>query len=229
MEQKILSAIILRKTTTLRKISIFFASFLLFPAYGYSESNPSTPNCAAKVGKSDKKSALATASIFANATNRKGSLRFESAELLSSAVATLESKNNACTAPCAQSLPEGEIVLTTVPNKFLTDYDDREFCEQMLVKTANQSFKFGPKLFATLAELNSWVGDFSQGKGTDGETLYKLCPRSCSPDYKYSIRKDNSGRFLVSAESTCRHARDKDDNQYRLELFTLWKCSPATS
>ena len=75
-------------------------------------------------------------------------------------------------------------------------------CIRDRVKTANQSFKFGPKLFATLAELNSWVGDFSQGKGTDGETLYKLCPRSCSPDYKYSIRKDNSGRFLVSVSYT---------------------------
>lgn len=166
---------------------------------------------------------LASAGVFANAANRAGSLRFESAEMLRAAVRELEKRQNCSVSKCPGS---GEIAFEVIPNKTLSTYSDYQSCAEFEAKTTTSRLKFSEQRFDTLESLAEWIGDFSQGKGTLGQELYRLCPGACSPRYFHSIRL-SGGEFFALPTAVCGHARDKDDNQYQLR-YSL-SCGAAVS
>lgn len=170
-----------------------------------------------------KRHALASASVLSNAANRKGSLRFESSALLTEALTQLDSSE---AAPCPAECPKrsGAVSLKTVPHAFLSDYSDAPLCAEHLAQTSAAPLLYENRSFANLEELNTWVGDFSQGKGTDGKDLYQRCPGDCSPQFEYEITKPTPAAISATARVICGPARDKADNQYDLHVLTSAAC-----
>ncbi len=151
--------------------------------------------------------ATASAGMWTNARNNPDSVKFQTEKILKEAVALVASPDK-----------KDDIVnFTYVPQKFLSEYKERAACEEELKKTTPNPIKFENLQFNDVAEMTSWFKDFSQGKGTEGEKLYKECPGSCSPQYCLEISEKTS-ELLINVEVICGHARDKDDNSYKLEL-----------
>ncbi len=149
-----------------------------------------------------------SAGTWDNLRNNKGSLRYETNELLSSGLTVLD--------------PETSITITSEPKKYIREHKDANYCKTKLDETSKTPIVFSNKKFKTSEELNSWIADFSQGKGKEGRELYKKCDKSCSPQYSYLINKDETEDLMVNASVVCGLARDKDDNTYLLKL----SCSP---
>jgi hypothetical protein len=148
----------------------------------------------------------ASAGSWANLRNNPGSLRFESARLLKEGDAILTTntveKNSA-------------LILESSPKKFLSDYDEFNYCQEKLKTSAQSPIKFAPPAFTTMEDLSNWFSDFSQGSGKEGKELYAICDKSCSPQYSLKIEKKD-GKLIVAASAICGHARDKDDDMYKL-------------
>lgn len=170
-----------------------------------------------------KQNGTGSASVFSNATNSKGSLRHESGALLKAALGKLDSAAPSDCQACGDA--KGQVVLTSVPHAFLSGYSDEADCKKQFAATQAKPLQYLDRKFASLDELNSWVGDFSQGKGADGADLYVRCPGSCSPQFTYKIVRPAPNSLSASADVVCGPARDKSDNQYDLAVATSWSCS----
>lgn len=183
-------------------------------------------SCAGHERVVEVETATATASSWSNLRNNPGSLRFESARLLTRATG-----DNTAPPPADLSCPAGcsvpkapEVLFVSVPQKYLSDYSEREHCEQLRQATTKKPFTYANRTFTDSSGLNDWFGDFSQGKGKDGKDLYSKCDGACSPQYTCEIRRDGKSGLVVNASVVCGAARDKDDNSYRLTLAYRWAC-----
>lgn len=146
---------------------------------------------------------LASASTWDNIRNSENSIKFKIGSLIKKAT---EGKGQAT------------FTISSKPNKFLSDYSDKEYCAKKEKETATEKLVFNSPELSSNDELNSWIGDFSQGKGKEGGDLYAKCDKSCSPSYEYKITFSSGTKYKVQALVGCGHARDKDDNQYGLKL-----------
>ena len=149
---------------------------------------------------------LASASTWDNLRNNENSIKFNIGKLIKSAT---EGKQKAT------------FTIISKPNKLLTSYSDKKYCEVKEQETLIKKLTFSSPNLASTDDLNSWIADFSQGKGDAGEDLYAKCDKSCSPSYEYEISYSSTPKvnFKVLAKVICGHARDKDDNQYNLNLI----------
>ncbi len=162
--------------------------------------------------KPNKKDILASASTWDNLRNNENSLKFIISKLIKSAT---------------KGRDKGSFILFSRPNKVLTDYSDQQYCLDKKSKTTSSKLEFSSPTLEGDDALNAWIGDFSQGKGEAGNKLYDLCDKSCSPSYEYRIDfssstkkdKDGSLSYGVKALVICGEARDKDDNQYILNIL----------
>lgn len=180
--------------------------------------------CSAVTKNISEDSTLATASLFANERNKPGSIRYESSSMLEKADKNLseaEKPGDLCPSGC-QLAEKPEIVFKSIPNKFETDYPDYDKCQKLLNETEKNPFNYN-KQFNSIGEVQDWFSDFSRGKGTDGEDLYKRCDGSCSPQYAFIITEEGSG-LKLAASVVCGHERNKQDNKYRLSYSYLWTC-----
>jgi len=170
--------------------------------------------------------ALGTTSLYANIRGSNGSLKALSAQLIEDGMEKGINSfppENLCPAGCT-SEKTPLVYLLSVPNKELTDYDDRATCEALLEKTSGQPVIFKDKSFDDLSELNSYYGNLSQGSGTDGKELYRICHSSCSLTYRSFIKRNPNG-YSMEVEAVCGHARDKEEGNYRLTSFLRWRCT----
>lgn len=168
---------------------------------------------------------LASAGFFDNLRNSDDSIRFQMDELLSKseAQATQEAQPpSSCTQSCAR--PVVAVVFSSVPNMTLPAYEDSPTCQKLLEQTTKAPIVYGKRTFETREEAEEWYNDLTQGDGTDGEDLYNRCPGSCSPAYSSLMYRINN-QLVVTTSIICGHARDKDDNQYRLNSSLRWMCS----
>lgn len=144
---------------------------------------------------------LASASTWDNVMNTKDSLKFKTSQLINSAI---------------KDKQKAEIVVKTIPNKILKQYSDKEYCDKKLQQTSGDKKLIYKSTSLNSADaVNEWISGLSQGKNTEGKSLYEKCDKTCSPEYEYLILFD-SGKFNVKAAVTCGHARDKNDNKYKL-------------
>ena len=206
-------------------VPAFFAGLLA--AFISTEASAS-PDCAAAFKDTEKVTREATASAFSNVRKAEGSLRYESGKMLNEANAKLSqaaAPSGFCPEGCEASKTP-RIVFSSVPKKYLSDYSDSKKCEDLLQKTKDNPIKFSDRKFSTQEEFNAWFGDFSQGKGTDGNELYKLCDGACSPRYTCFISQKD-GHLNVDAEAICGTARDKNDNLYVLSYSYRFFCEAS--
>jgi hypothetical protein len=115
------------------------------------------------------------------------------------------------------------IVFQSIPNNFLTNYDQHEKCETLQDETEENPLTYNDKEFDTMQALESWFSNFSQGKGEDGKNLYKKCSGECSPQYKNIISK-NDNKYTLNATVICGQARDKKDDNYEISYSYRWVC-----
>jgi len=148
---------------------------------------------------------LASASTWDNLRNSENSIKFKIGKLLKEGIGN---STNA------------KFTIASKPQKLLSDYSDKVYCEAKKQETSNTKLIFASPKLGSLDNLNSWIADFSQGKGKQGGELYEKCDKTCSPEYEYQISYNNEKgeQYEVKALVICGHARDKDDNQYKLSL-----------
>ncbi|MEN9846298.1 MAG: hypothetical protein RIS36_1445 [Pseudomonadota bacterium] len=168
---------------------------------------------------------VASAGFFDNLRNSDDSIRYQMDHLLSlseSRAHELRQHMSPCRSPSCGS-PVIAVVFTSTPNLTLPEYEDFPSCQKLLEATRQQPIVYKDREFNTQEEAKEWYNDLTQGDGTDGENLYDRCPGQCSPSYSSVIYRAR-GKFLVTTSIICGHARDRDDNQYRLSSSLRWIC-----
>lgn len=168
---------------------------------------------------------LASAGFFDNLRNSGDSIRFHMDELLSKSETQATHQVQPPSA-CAQSCvrPVVVVVFSSVPNMTLSAYKDSPICHKLLEETTKQPIVYRNRTFDTQEDAKEWYNDLTQGVGPDGEDLYRRCPGRCSPAYSSLIYRLNN-KLVVTTSIICGHARDKEDNQYRLTSSLRWMCS----
>ena len=74
-----------------------------------------------------------------------------------------------------------EVIYRVAPAAFLPQAEQNEICVRHESETTANPLRFGPPTFVNFTELNSWISDLSQGRGSDGKRLYEQCGSNCSP------------------------------------------------
>lgn len=168
---------------------------------------------------------LATSSTYSNMRGSADSLKTLSKEIMLSAIAGSSAASppeSFCPKGCKTKV-EPQIIFSSTPNKYLTEYSDQSICQELKQKTLLTPIEFKNKIFATQEDLNSYYSDLCRGSGVDGKELYKICHSSCSPSYKSTIFKNGDG-YQMDTEIVCAEARDKSEGMYRLSSFYRWSC-----
>lgn len=167
---------------------------------------------------------LASAGFFANLRGAEKSINSRMDTLLNEARDAAHELNiheNMCKHRCAS--PVVAVLFNSVPNQTLPSYDESPLCQRLFEETSKQPIRYAHRRFASEEKTKSWYHDLTQGDGDDGEDLYRRCPGKCSPSYSSEVYHDGSD-FVVSTSIVCGHARDKDDDQYRLSAAIRWIC-----
>jgi hypothetical protein len=170
------------------------------------------------------RSTLASAGFFANLRRADNSISFLMDQLISASEAKateISVSESHCIRTCPDALTA--VVFTSTPHKTLPDHDDAAMCAKLFESTQQTPIRYENRTFDSQEEAEEWYDDLTQGDGPDGEDLYARCPGACSPAYS-SITYKINGKFAVSTSVVCGHARDKDDNQYRLSASVRWMC-----
>lgn len=176
-------------------------------------------------------SKIADAGFFANLRGKEGSVSVESTALLTHAEELLSSQQPPdvkCPKGCSRNNTP-VIYFQSIPQKFLDDSSDAEYCQSLENATKLQPIRYSKSDIKSVKELNDWIGELSQGKGKEGGDLYKKCDKSCSPQYEYEIIRTSPTENTKSAKASiiCGAARDKDDDKYKLTAFFRWNCTPT--
>lgn len=172
----------------------------------------------------------ASAGIFANLWRTESSLSYQSERAITAlfssqnSLALSSAALTSCSETCAEQPASVVAELEVVPALLLKEYQDREHCAAKDLHTRVTPIKFSA-IVANNDELSDWMENLSRGRGAQGEALYKECDRSCSPQYHFRISKDlDPASYVVVASVICSHARDKDDNSYRLRAQMRLNC-----
>ena len=168
----------------------------------------------------------ATANAFSNSIKAAGSLSYETKRLLDKALSvqnSLHAPLTPCSAPCSAG-GNSVIVFSTAPHKILTDYSEKDRCQELQRKTSSEPLTFNPDLFTDMDKFSTWFADFSRGSGREGKELYRLCPGACSPQYLVDLNSEQ-GKVQALVRVICGEARDKTDNQYNVSTTLRWTCA----
>ncbi len=171
------------------------------------------------------RSELGDTGVFANLRGTADCVKVRSHALLKDAAAKQDEQKppeGLCPAGC-QPVSKPVILFRSEPNKLLEEYDDKPACDQLFVQTQKEPITFFNRKFPDIDEVADYFGEFSQGKGTDGERLYEICHSTCSPRYTATIEEEANG-FVMNTAVICGAARDRDDGQYRLSAHYEWTC-----
>ena len=170
------------------------------------------------------RSTLASAGFFANIRNSDDSIRFRMDQLLTQAKAAAHERyiqETGCRRDCTNAVVA--VVFSSSPNKTLSEYDETSTCQRLQEQTLTSPIVYDKRSFDSEEAAKDWYNELTQGDGADGEDLYEKCPGKCSPAYSSTAYED-AGKFLVTTSIVCGHARDKDDNQDRLNAALRWVC-----
>ena len=155
----------------------------------------------------------ASAGLISNVANRSGSIRATSRRMLTSALEFDRSKGS-----------KRQVILTSTPDLSKKVDDDDPMCARYEKATTKDPLKFDDKHFKSVQDLTEWIMDFTQGKGSDGKSLYEQCPGKCSPRYTWWVEAEESG-LKVKSRVVCGLPRDRDGNMYQLTTALAAVCS----
>lgn len=192
---------------------------LVFATSAVAESKPCTPESEVY----ELTESVANAGIVANSLKRPQSVNAEVERLLNHAFAEVDKvtqPDSLCENNCSEDI-HANVIFSSVPRQVLETKSAKQECRAYSDK---EPFTLQPTTFSSQADLTTFLGDFSRGKGEQGGKLYKYCPGSCSPRYRYKVRK-NGESYTLSAQVTCGMPRDTSDNQYVLKTSYRWDCS----
>jgi hypothetical protein len=164
---------------------------------------------------------LGSVAFIKNLAGEQGSLREVAGRLLTSAL------NEDPPDPCAPNCPDAaksEIVYRVAPVAFLAQERQNDICRRFETETSARPLEFGKRNFANVSDMNDWFMEFSQGRGSDGRTLYEKCSSNCSPRYTFLIAEQNTG-YAVKTEVLCGLARDRSNDQYRVSTALRRSCA----
>jgi len=168
---------------------------------------------------------LASAGFFDNLRNSDDSIRHQMDQLLSQSETRArelgQQKSPCVSSSCGSAVVA--VVFSSAPNLTLPEYEDSPACQKLLEATQQQPIVYKGREFDTQDDAEEWYNDLTQGDGIDGEDLYNRCPGQCSPSYSSVIYRSGD-KFIITTSIICGHARDKDDNQYRLSSSLRWMC-----
>jgi len=174
-------------------------------------------NCDASSDLMPVATEIASAGFLSNLGDRADSIRATSKRMLESAIETARSEESA-----------QRIIFKSTPELSTKTHSDDQMCERLEKATTKAPLEFNDKRFASIDELTDWIMDFTQGKGTDGKSLYEQCPGKCSPQYTWWIDPDKSG-LKVKARVVCGLPRDRGGNKYQLSITLVASCPVAPS
>ncbi len=207
------------------KISGSVVATIVWALIGMSNATAQSP-CTPPQQDISIRSTLASAGFFDNLRNSDDSIRYQMDQLLSlseTKAGELDKQKSPCgSSSCAA--PVVAVVFSSTPNRTLPEYEDSPSCQKLFETTQQQPIVYSNRQFDTQDDAEEWYNDLTQGDGPDGEDLYNRCPGQCSPSYS-SVLYRKGGKFIVTTSIVCGHARDKDDNQYRLSSSLRWICS----
>lgn len=184
-----------------------------------------TPPCSPLLSEElPVRATLASAGFFANLRKADHSINVQMDSLLHEAKAAA-TRITTGPKPCMRACKEPiiAVLFESSPHTSLVDYDESSVCQGLYQATSIRPIVYTGRLFATDNEAKEWYKDLTQGDGPDGEDLYQRCPGRCSPAYSSTIYQ-NQSHYVVTTSIVCGHARDKDDNQYRLRAALRWIC-----
>jgi hypothetical protein len=174
--------------------------------------------------------ASATVDYGENLRMSPGSLRAELSRLAKKAedqaAKADPASGNACSSTCPVVQEPAHILMSLVPNKFISGYADEQKCEELQKTTSSRPLRFGPRRARSEKELGTWLSDVSQGRGDDGTALYSKCSGKCSPRYLLDVARDGDG-FVANLDVVCGPARDRTDNTYAVSSGYRWTCRAA--
>jgi len=175
--------------------------------------------CAAPVAEIPQRTERASAGIMYNLAEHPESIRAVAKDLLGHAVAaSAAAQELACEAACPQQRSD-TIVFKVTPTIYRSEYEQQPLCVQLAEQTAAQPLRYGERIFASVDELDTWMMNFTQGRGDDGKLLYEQCGGNCDPSYTFFIEPDDDN-LHVNAEVFCGFARDRGNGDM-FEISTL--------
>ncbi len=199
--------------------------FVIFYLYFGAQSAVAAPPCLPTLQHpTPVGSSLASAGFFANLRGARNSINVQMNSLLGeakAAAAQLAEGAVPCIPGC--STPVVSVIFESTPNISLADYREFSSCQAHHDTTKTEPIVYAQRLFSSEEEAKEWYKDLTLGDGPDGEDLYRRCPGRCSPSYSSTIYQ-HLGRYVVTTTIVCGHARDKDDDQYRLRAAVRWVC-----
>jgi hypothetical protein len=168
-------------------------------------------------------SELGSVGFMKNIAEHPESLRVIAKRLLGKAVESDAFKlAPGCGDGCA-STPKPRVVYKVEPTVFLPEGEQQALCLKLEDATAAKPMTFARREFPSLAKLNDWITEFSQGRGEDGKALYEQCGGNCSPRYSFYIEQGDN-KLSISADVLCGLARDKKSDQYLVSTAVRWQC-----
>ena len=210
---------------------------ILFSITACAEDNPPAPEVVALTDKSypnnqcplpgselEIAAELGSAGLMQNMAESPDSIRAIAGRLLGEALSEEATKTRlACANDCNVGALD-EIIYRVIPTAYLAEENQREICLKFEAETAENPMLFEARQFESVAQMNDWIMDFSQGRGDDGKLLYERCSSNCSPRYTFLIGAQESG-YEVRTEVQCGLARDKSDNRYRISTALRRSCA----
>lgn len=182
------------------------------------------PGCEGGIAQTALDSELGSVGFMKNIAEHPESLRAIAKRLLATAVESDAFKRApACGDECA-SPPRARIVYKVEPTVFLPEAEQQALCLNLEDETTAKPLSFPRREFPSLAKLNDWIMEFSQGRGEDGKALYAQCGGNCSPRYSFYIEQAD-GTLSISADVLCGLARDKKSDQYLVSTAVHWQCA----
>jgi hypothetical protein len=166
----------------------------------------------------------ASAGIMYNLAEHPKSIRAVAGRLLIEALEKQQSPAAGLTCADCKNPARPRVVYTVAPVHFLQEREQKAVCLRLDAQTRKRPFEFAPRRFATVTELNDWVMEFSQGRGTEGQELYRLCAANCSPRYQFEIAQDADG-LSVTTQVQCGLARDRASDEYAVSTALRVGCA----
>jgi len=194
-------------------VAIALASGLCAPAVIASGAEAER-QCTSSSNATQLSTEMGSAGVIANLTNRSNSIRAISHRMLTSAIDIAKSKK-----------PEKTVIFSSIPELSKKTTGDEQMCARHEQETKKQPIEFNDIHFESTEALTEWIMDFTQGKGSDGESLYKQCPGECSPQYTWWIEPQMASNLNVQARVVCGMPRDHSSDLYRLTTALAPACS----
>lgn len=131
-----------------------------------------------------------------------------------------------CGADCDEDT-QPRVVYEVGPLHLLPEQEQKAVCRKLDAQTRDRPFEFATRHFESTSALNEWVMSFSQGRGAEGEELYRRCAANCSPSYQFTIAPDDQG-LQVETRVHCGFARDRSSNDYEVSTALRLECDEAS-